>query len=332
MTPRRFDTGRWLRNYWLELMLLGVLVIAVAWLATTGREIWQRMQPEPLPPPVSVPAAIPAGSAGFDGRRAAGIVSFLAALGPRVAGSEALAVTAQRIEQELTDSDWQVEIQEFTLEGVTRRNIVARAGSGAPILVGSHYDSSPRADLDPVEDNRQAAPAGANDGGSGTAVLLELARSLDRSRFDGQVVLVFFDGQYRSDGEPVAAGVQAWAAQTPPIEPLAAAVLLDLLGAARQQFFFDPASDPALSEQLWALADQLGNGGWFVPEQQAGIDLGQDALASLGARPAVIAGSDYPYWRTVLDTPEQIDPQGLARVGRVLKAFLENTTAHHSTE
>ncbi|HSN76986.1 MAG TPA: M28 family peptidase [Anaerolineae bacterium] len=315
MTRKRFDAGRWLRNNWLELLLLAVLVIAIGWLVSLGREIWPKVRPEPVPTPD--PRI-------FDSQRSLGIVSFLTALGPRVAGSDALTATAERIEQELRESGWQVEVQEFDQDGVARRNIVAWAGSGEPILVGSHYDSSPLADQDPDPANHQAPPPGANDGGSGTAVLLELARVLDKDRLAGQVRLAFFDGQYRADGEAVAAGVQAWATQTPSVEPLQAAVLVDLLGGARQQFIIDTASDLALSQQLWGIAEQLGYAGWFIPEPQAGLNLGQTALADLGGPVAVIAGSDASTWRTLQDTAEQIDPESLGRVGRVLQVFLEN--------
>jgi hypothetical protein len=256
-----------------------------------------------------------------------GIVTFLTALGPRVAGSDALTAAAERIEEELQDRGWQVEVQEFELDGVIRRNIVAKAGEGEAILLGTHYDSSPLADLDPDEAVRQTPPAGANDGASGTAVLLELASALDKERLPGQVWLVFFDGQYGSDGQPVAAGVQAWIEQTPPAEAPQAAALTALVGGARQQFGIDPASDPALSQQLWEVAEQLGYAAWFIPEPQAGLDLGQAALAGLGGPVAVIAGSDSPVWRTSLDTLEQIDPESLGRVGRTLQVYLERPPA-----
>ncbi len=293
MTTKRFDAGSWLRTNWLELLLLVVLVVAIAWLATVGRDIWQQMQPEPSPTPLPGPTAAPGA---FDGPRAAGIVNFLTALGPRVAGSEALAVTTERVEQELREAGWQVEVQPFELEGVSRRNIVAKAGAGEVILVGAHIDSSPRADLDPNEANRQTPAPGANDGGSGAAVLLEAAT----------------------------AGVQALTRQASWTEPLQAVVLLDLLGATRQQFFVDASADPTLSQRLWSLAEQLGLGGWFVQEPGAGIDLGQATFADMGAPTVVIAGSDYLFWRTMQDTPDQIDPESLARVGRLLQAFLEN--------
>ena len=78
------------------LALLLLLAAASVWLLTAGREIWQVFRP--APEAIPTPAPVPAGSAAeFDGQRAAGIVSFLAALGPRTPGSEALLVTAERI-------------------------------------------------------------------------------------------------------------------------------------------------------------------------------------------------------------------------------------------
>lgn len=320
---KRVAVGRWLRRNWLELALLLVLAAAGLWLISAGREIWQVVRPEPTPTQAEMPAA--GASARFDSQRAAGIVSFLAALGPRTAGSDALAVTAERIEQELHASGWQVETQSFDLAGVSRRNIVARAGSGPPIaLVGVHYDASPLADRDPNEASRVLPAPGANDGASGVAVLLELARTLDLESLPGQVWLVFFDGQYDAAGAPSAAGVRAFIDQTDRASRPPDALLLDLLGGVAQQFSIDPAADPALSRQLWNLAEQLGYGGWFAPEQGAGLELGQTALQAAGLPTAVIAGSNYRAYRTLQDTPEQIDPQGLARVGRVLQAFLES--------
>jgi hypothetical protein len=318
MSTKRPDPGLWLRNNWLELLLLAVLLVAIVWLVALGREIWPKIRPEPVPTP---------GPGVFDSQRAMGIVTFLTALGPRVAGSDALTAAAERIEEELQDRGWQVEVQEFELDGVIRRNIVAKAGEGEAILVGTHYDSSPLADLDPDEAARLTPPAGANDGASGTAVLLELASALDKERLPGQVWLVFFDGQYGSDGQPVAAGVQAWIEQTPPAEAPQAAALTALVGGAKQQFSIDQASDPVLSQQLWEVAEQLGYAAWFIPEPQAGLDLGQAALAGLGGPVAVIAGSDSPVWRTSLDTTEQIDPESLGRVGRTLQVYLERQPA-----
>jgi hypothetical protein len=323
MSSNRIGTRRWLRDNWLELALLLALAVAGVWLLAAGREIWQTFNPEPMPTAAPVPQGSPAV---FDGERAAGIVSFLAALGPRTPGSEALAVTAERIEQELAASGWQVQTQPFELDGVQRRNIVARAGDGQPaLLLGAHYDGSPLADRDPTEANRASPAPGANDGASGVAVLLELARTLDQDRLPGQVTLAFFDAQYGGDGAATAAGVQEFiraneaAAGALP----QSALLVDLLGGVAQQFTIDAASDPALSQQVWRLAEEMAFSGWFVPETQAGLELGQTALAGAGVPAAVIAGSAYPAYRTLQDTPDRIDPQGLARVGQVLQAWLE---------
>jgi glutaminyl-peptide cyclotransferase len=319
MSSKRVEPRRWLRTNWLELLILLALVVACTWLLTAGQAIWQVVRPQPTPTPAAAGAL-----ADFDAQRAAGVLSFLAALGPRTAGSDALSVTAERIEQELVGSGWQVETQLFELDGVARRNIIARTGPDAPLaLLGAHYDASPLADRDPNEANRALPAPGANDGASGVAVLLELARTLEPESLPGSVWLVFFDGQYDGQGEAVAAGVQAFIDQSDPAERPPAAVLLDLLGGVAQQFTIDPAADQALSQHIWALAEQRGYAGWFAPEIQPGLDLGQARLAAAGIPTAVIAGSDNPDYRTLQDTPERIDPQGLARVGQLLRAFLE---------
>lgn len=314
------NVGQRLRDNWLELLLLLVLLIALVWLATVGRGVWQRVQPEPTPPPAALDA-----QTAFDGQRALGLVSFLTALGPRVAGSAAHDAAAERIEQELRDNGWQVVVQDFQRDGAARRNIVAKAGVGDITLLATHYDSSPVADLDPAN---QLLPApAANDGGSSAAVLLELARSLDQQRLAGEVWLAFLDGQYSPQGALVSEGAPELAALLPPDITRRGAVWLDLVGGAEASFSVAPDADPALHAQLWDLASQLGYTAWFKAEPGASLELGQTALSNLGMPSAVIADTNYPFWRTLQDTPDKLSAESLGRVGQVLQAFLERAAS-----
>lgn len=312
------SVGERLRDNWLELLLLLVLLIALAWLATVGRDVWQRVRPEPT----STPTA-PNALSTFDGQRALGLVSFLTALGPRVAGSTAHDAAAERIEQELRDNGWQVVVQDFQQDGAARRNIVATAGAGDITLLATHYDTSPVADLDPDPANQVLPAPSANDGGSGAAVLLELARSLDQQQLTGEVWLAFLDGQYSPQGTPVSSGAPELASLLPADSTLRGAVWLDLVGGAEARFSVAPGADPALSAQIWDIASQLGYAAWFTAEPGVSLELGQSALAGLGVPSTVIADAGYPFWRTLQDTPDKASPESLARAGQVLQAFLE---------
>src|SRR3990172_4321574 len=95
----------------------------------------------------------------------------------------------------LRASGWQVEIQETRSMGHPIRNIIAKKGSGEKwIILGAHYDSRLLADQDTDPEKQREPVPGANDGASGVAVLLELARALPRN-LEKQVWLVFFDAE-----------------------------------------------------------------------------------------------------------------------------------------
>lgn len=328
---------QWIRDYWLELLLVAVLLAALFWIFQVGRGIWVMANAEPTVTatprpliegkPTPTPTPLPAPTAvvqGFDGRRAQASVAALVALGPRPIGSEAHGAAASAIVDELNRAGWQVEEQTIDVGGVALRTVIGKAGTGPMVLLGTHYDTSPVADLDPVEANRTQPAPGANDGASGAAVLLELARSLDKANLTNEVWLAFLDGQYPpGGGEPVSVGARSLA-ESLPSKPLPeAVVLLDLVGAADQRFPVNGNSDPALSQGLWSLAKQLGYEAWFVPETRGAVDTELLAFRQREIPAANIAGPDYPYRRTVDDTVDKIDVASLERVGRLLQAYLE---------
>ena len=251
-------------------------------------------------------------------------MASLVALGPRAVGADAHDAAADAIVDELNRAGWQVEEQTVDVGGVALRTVIGKAGSGPLVLLGTHYDTPAVADLDPVQGNLTQPVPGANDGASGAAVLLELARSLDKAALNHEVWLAFLDGQYPPvGGEPVSAGARSLA-ESLPSEPLPEAViLLDLVGAADQRFPIDGNSDPALSQALWSLGKQLGYETWFVPETRGAVDNGLLAFRQRGIPAVNIAGPDYPYRRTVDDTVDKVDAASLERVGRLLQAYLE---------
>jgi acetylornithine deacetylase/succinyl-diaminopimelate desuccinylase-like protein len=120
-------------------------------------------------------------------------------LGIRPTGSKALKATGDYILAGLEKTGWQTETQEFVFRGVPIRNIIGKsgAGQGPLIILGAHYDTRPRANMD--QENPNAPVPGANDGASGVAVLLELARTLDKAKLKNEVWLAFFDAEDNGD-------------------------------------------------------------------------------------------------------------------------------------
>lgn len=140
----------------------------------------------------------------FSGERALALAVEFSALGPRVPGTGAHARGRDYLAAHLRRCGARVEFEEFVATGPslyapgTRlANVVARFNPDAParVLLGAHWDSRPTADEDPDPRRRRDPVPGANDGASGTAVLLHLAEILHARPAPIGVDLVFFDGE-----------------------------------------------------------------------------------------------------------------------------------------
>lgn len=259
----------------------------------------------------------------FDGARAYDHVVSQAALGPRVTGTEGGIAGGNYIAAELAAIGWEAEFQPFEYQGTPARNVVARAnvGQGPIILLGAHYDTRRRADEDA---DRPLEPVpGANDGASGVAVLLELARSLDLDRVPNEIWLAFFDAEDngRLDGWDWIAGSTYMAANLA-FEP-EAMVVVDMVGDADQQIYYDNNSDRELSARVWAVAARLGYGANFLPFPRYTMLDDHIPFRDRGIPAIDIIDFDYPHWHTTEDTPDKVSAASLERVGRTLEAFLE---------
>jgi glutaminyl-peptide cyclotransferase len=188
------------------------------------------------------------------------------------------------------------------------------------VLLGAHYDTRPVADRDP-NDAKQPVPGG-NDGASGVAVLLELARVLDASTLDRQVLLAFFDAEDRGelDGWPFSVGAEHMASHLT-VRP-DYMVLVDMVGDRDQNIYWESNSDPALMRDLWSIAEKLDYGRQFIPERRWGLMDDHIPFVNRGIPSVDIIDFDYPYWHTALDTCDKISPESLERVGRVLQSWL----------
>jgi len=258
----------------------------------------------------------------FDGERALADVAKQVALGSRVPGSQAHREAGDWILGQLQQAGWTTEVQEFEHRGVRLRNLIARAGPEAPggILLGTHYDTRPQADRDAV--SPMAAVPGANDGASGVAVLLELARVLPKERLRVPLQLVFFDGEDsgRLDGWPWAVGSTEFVRQGNKLP--ARAVIVDMVGDADLQLYLEGNSDPELAAEIWAVAREAGMSAFIA---EPGRNIIDDHVPFLDAGiPAIdIIDIDYPYWHTTEDTLDKVSAASLAQVGETLLAWLE---------
>jgi len=261
-------------------------------------------------------------SAHFEGQRALKHVQALCELGPRPAGQEANRKAAEYIGNTLQRYGWSVEKQSFIYSREALQNVIAKRGKGPLVVIGTHFDTRPIADRDPTDRSRPIL--GANDGGSGTAVLLELARVLDESVFQNiEVWLVFFDGEDRGDlgGWAWCVGSQHFVASLRRRPEYA--LIVDMVGDQDQRIYYEWSSTLWLQEKVWRIANELGYSKHFVPRYRYRIIDDHTSFLTMGIPAAVIIDFDYPYWHTLQDTPDKISSQSLQRIGDVLEYLLE---------
>ena len=280
----------------------------------------------PLQTPTPVPTPTPNAPLTFQGDRAFAHAAAQMAYGPRPTGSAALRGLGDAILAELAKQGWQTRTQEFSYRGTPVRNLVGAKGeSGDVILLGAHYDTRRKADQDPQFPD-QPVP-GANDGASGVAVLLELARVLDTRLAGKRVMLVFFDAEDNGqlDGWDWIAGSRQFANELDKYAPATptAVVIVDMIGDAQQEIFFDRNSDLSLSSEIWGVAARLGYGAQFIPAAKYSMLDDHTPFVERGIRSIDIIDFDYPHWHRVSDTLDKLSPASLERVGRTLEVWLE---------
>lgn len=266
----------------------------------------------------------PAGPAHFSGDLAYRHVQAQMSIGPRPPGSLGAQQTADYIAAQLQQAGWEVREERFNYRGVELRNVIGVRGHGPAVLLGAHYDTRLYADMDPDPARRRDPVPGANDGASGVAVLLELARVLGREDLPLQVHLAFFDGedQGQIDGWPWSVGA-TYTAESLAVEDFPRyVVIVDMVGDAEQQLYWERYSDATLKQAIWALAAELGYGEVFIPRERHALIDDHLPFKRRGIPAVDIIDFDYPYWHTVADTADKVSPQSLERVGRVLEELV----------
>jgi Zn-dependent M28 family amino/carboxypeptidase len=262
----------------------------------------------------------------FDGQRAYQDVLTQMAFGARYPGSKGHAQTRAWMMHELAAAGWRVEVQQLEYGGVTVRNVIAYSEEkpSAPwVILGAHYDTRLFADQENDAASASQPVPGANDGASGVAVLVELARVMPPEIRD-HIWLVFFDYEDQGGihGLDWTLGSRAFVEQldNQPDQ----VVIVDMIGDADLKLYYEVASDDALKAEIWGIALDLGKA-QFIPEDKHHI-LDDHTAFLLAGIPAVdIIDFEYPYWHTLEDTEEKVSPNSLSAVGDVLLEWLRRS-------
>tara|TARA_B100000686_G_scaffold249098_1_gene259042 strand:- start:4856 stop:5794 length:939 start_codon:yes stop_codon:yes gene_type:complete len=207
-------------------------------------------------------------------------------------------------------------------------NIELRFGplEGRPLLIGTHYDTRPRADEDPNPANRLKPILGANDGGSGTALLLGLAKALNENPPFYPIVLVFFDGEdYGEKGSTeYLLGSQYYAEDLKlksESEWPSAVLVVDMVGDRKLEIYresYSMKSAPHLMNLIFSLARDKRGLTQFKNSIKYSIIDDHMPFTLLGIPSAVLIDFDYPHWHKQSDTLEQCSLESLMAVFSVL--------------
>ena len=267
--------------------------------------------------------SVSAPSLTFDATRAMLDVTTQVDFGPRVPNSNAHKQTIQYIQTELERAGWQNTLLEQEINGHTAQNILATRGKENPaLLLGAHYDSRLLADNDPQTDNQALPVPGANDGASGVAVLLELARSLPADSTPTALLFIDIEDNGHIPGWDWLQGSMAFAANLP-FQP-AAVVIIDMIGDADLNIYKEQNSDPELTTQIWDTARKLGYESAFIPQYKYRVLDDHMPFISKGLRAVDIIDLDYKYWHTTQDTPDKLSTASLDMVGKTLLAWIHD--------
>ncbi len=260
----------------------------------------------------------------FDWYRAYDDVKYQVGLGPRTPGSQAHAAEVQWLVSQLKQAGWQVEIQQATAMGHPIQNVVAKKGSAAHpwLILGAHYDSRMLADQDPNPANRTQPVPGANDGASGVAVLMEIARVLNLNPAKEQVWLVFIDAEDQGNipGWDWILGSQAFVDQLQGAPD--AVVVIDMIGDKNLDIYQEKNSNPALNATIWNIAAGLGYQQQFIPKYKFSMEDDHTPFLAKGLTAIDIIDFDYPYYHTIADTADKVSPNSLKIVGDTLLKWI----------
>lgn len=261
--------------------------------------------------------------------------------GPRVMNTEAHDLCGQWIESKFREYGCSVQLQEATLDAfdgtkLKSKNIVASLNPDAQarILLCAHWDARPWADNDPDEANHKEPVMAANDGASGVAVMLEVARVLAKdSTLQIGVDFVCFDAEdygEESNEDSWALGAQHWANNAEDTQRYIFGILLDMVGGENARFYqeqFSLQAAQSFVDKVWTAAQTAGYGSFFPRETGGAITDDHVPVNRVAHIPCIDIIPYYPEceqssfgptWHTINDTMEHIDSATLKAVGQTL--------------
>jgi hypothetical protein len=269
----------------------------------------------------------------FDAARAMTRIDAQLAFGPRVPGTPGHAAMAAWLDSLARGAADTVVVQRWTHvtgagDSLPMANVLARFRPDLTdrVLYVAHWDTRPVAD---ATGGNGAPVPGANDGGSGVAVLLGVMDALAATPPEVGVDLLFVDGEdYGAFVPPlrdVLIGSRYYAANPVASTRPRFAVVWDMVGAANLRLTQEPQSAiaaPDVMEMVWDIAERMGYGHIFVREPGTTIIDDHIPLIESGIRAIDVIGFPYTHWHTEHDTADKLSRESLEAVGNVAVAVI----------
>tara|TARA_B100000609_G_C17185487_1_gene419475 strand:+ start:251 stop:1423 length:1173 start_codon:yes stop_codon:yes gene_type:complete len=275
----------------------------------------------------------------FDGELANQSVQFQTDLGPRTPGSAASSALRDSIKSNL--SEWDITETTHHSHGMNLTNLFAtwNKGAGSKVILAAHYDTRHKGDQDWNESRRDEPIDGANDGASGVAVLLEIARLIPTLNLTHEVTLFFTDGEDQGDNHSTyVLGAKAWADNLTQSEAddIESFILVDMVG---DSYLTLRKTTPGNME-LWNRTEdiiryiddvcELNDSSYFDFERFDGIyddhvpahELGIPAIDIIDTRYGENASFLGGHWHTHNDTADKVSADSLQKVGLILELGL----------
>jgi glutaminyl-peptide cyclotransferase len=276
----------------------------------------------------------------FEPKRAMSYLEKLCAIGPRISGTEGMTKQQELLTKHFEELGAKVELQKFTARQKSQKQPVEMANlivSWNPdrerrVILCSHYDTRPIADQEPNPRKWHDPFVSANDGGSGVALLMELAHHMKDLKTEVGVDFVFFDGEeyiFDSKNDHYFFGSEHFGNQYQSGKmkerKYLAAVLLDMVGGKEARFPVEPTSwlqGAAVVQAIWGIAAEQ-KCPLFQKKEGAEVLDDHVALGRAGIAAIDIIDFSYPHWHRLTDVPENCSGETLEQVARVLSVWLQ---------
>ena len=271
----------------------------------------------------------------FSGERAFKHLTKQVEFGPRVPGTRAHFRTRNYIKSQLKAFADEIVEQNFSaqVDGKTTQmtNVIVYLNSRAErfILLGAHYDTRPFAEMESSA-KKDMPIAGANDGASGVAVLLELAPTLKKTLpKDTGVILAFFDGEdFGRSLSSMFLGSKHFARNLSSElkRKIAFALVVDMVGDRDLSISRESHSESSFSQAFEALLELQDALGVNALHKDSVLSVYDDHLPLIeaGIKTYLLIDFDYPYWHTLEDTPDKCSPSSLRAVGLLVLNLVLN--------